>query len=231
MLYFGEMENSEKIIRFRQQIVDGGVRLLHEGLVARSWGNISIRVDETLMLITPSGRTYEDLTPDDIVPVNYHTSKHEGAIKPSSEKELHCEIYRTRKNIDAIIHTHQANASTVAAAHREVPPILDDMAQIIGPSVRVAEYARSATKKITKRTVRALKGRNAALMANHGAVCVGRDLEEAFVVCQVLEKACRALIEAEFLGGAKSINKIEAHLMHRAYIRKYSGEADNNRLK
>jgi L-fuculose-phosphate aldolase len=223
------MENSEQIKQIRQQIIEGGLRLVKEGLVARTWGNISIRVDESHMLITPSGRTYEDLTPLDIVLVNYHTSKHEGTIKPSSEKELHCEIYRTRKNIHAVIHTHQMNASTVAAAHREVPPILDDMAQIIGPSVRVAEYALPSTKKITKRTVSALKGRNAALMANHGAVCVGRDLEEAFVVCQVLEKACKAFIEAEFLGGAKSINKFEAHLMHQIYIRKYSREADKNR--
>ena len=223
------MEKSEELSRIRQQVIEGGLRLVKEGLVARTWGNISIRVDETHMLITPSGRSYEDLTPEDIVLVNYHTSKHEGTIKPSSEKELHCEIYRTRKNIHAVIHTHQMNASTVAAAHREVPPILDDMAQIIGPSVRVAEYALPSTKKITKKTVSALKGRNAALMANHGAVCVGRDLEEAFVVCQVLEKACKAFIEAEFLGGAKSINKFEAHLMHQIYIRKYSGEADKNR--
>ena len=223
------MEKSEKIAGIRQEIIEGGLRLVKEGLVARTWGNISIRVDETHMLITPSGRTYEDLTPDDIVLVNYHTSKHEGTIKPSSEKELHCEIYRTRKNIHAVIHTHQMNASTVAAAHREVPPILDDMAQIIGPTVRVADYALPSTKKITKKTVRALKGRKAALMANHGAVCIGRDLEEAFVVCQVLEKACKAFIEAEFLGGAKGINKFEAHLMHQIYIRKYSGEADKNK--
>ena len=223
------MGKSEKIAGIRQEIIEGGLRLVKEGLVARTWGNISIRVDETYMLITPSGRTYEDLTPDDIVLVNYHTSKHEGTIKPSSEKELHCEIYRTRKNIHAVIHTHQMNASTVAAAHREVPPILDDMAQIIGPTVRVADYALPSTKKITKKTVKALKGRNAALMANHGAVCIGRDLEEAFVVCQVLEKACKAFIEAEFLGGAKGINKFEAHLMHQIYIRKYSGEADKNK--
>ncbi len=224
------MEKSEEIARIRQVIIEGGLRLVKEGLVARTWGNISIRVDENNMLITPSGRTYEDLTPEDIVLVNYHTSKHEGRIKPSSEKELHCEIYRTRKKINSVIHTHQMNASTVAAAQREVPPILDDMAQIIGPSVRVAAYALPSTKKITKKTVSALKGRNAALMANHGAVCVGRDLEEAFVVCQVLEKACKAFIEAEFLGGAKSINKFEAHLMHQIYIRKYSGEADKNKL-
>ena len=120
------------------------------------------------------------------------------------------------------------NASTVAAARREVPPILDDMTQIIGPTVRVAEYALSSTKKITKKTVKALRGRNAALMANHGAVCVGRDLEEAFVVCQILEKACKAFIEAEFLGGAKSINKFEAYLMHQFYLRKYSPKAKNN---
>ena len=223
------MENSEQIEGIRQEIIEGGLRLVKEGLVARTWGNISIRVNENHMLITPSGRTYEDLTPEDIVLVNYHTSKHEGPIKPSSEKELHCEIYRTRKKINAVVHTHQMNASTVAAAQREVPPILDDMAQIIGPSVRVAAYALPSTKKITKKTVSALKGRNAALMANHGAVCVGRDLEEAFVVCQVLEKACKAFIEAEFLGGAKSINKFEAHLMHQIYIKKYSGEADKNK--
>ncbi len=223
------MENTEQIEGIRQEIIEGGLRLVKEGLVARTWGNISIRVNETYMLITPSGRTYEDLTPEDIVLVNYHTSKHEGTIKPSSEKELHCEIYRTRKKINAVVHTHQMNASTVAAAQREVPPILDDMAQIIGPSVRVAAYALPSTKKITKKTVKALKGRNAALMANHGAVCVGRDLDEAFVVCQVLEKACKAFIEAEFLGGAKSINKFEAHLMHQIYIRKYSGEADKNK--
>jgi L-fuculose-phosphate aldolase len=120
---------------------------LTEGLVSRTWGNVSIRVDEKFLAITPSGRTYEELTLNDIVLVNYHTSQYEGNIKPSSEKELYCEIYRTRKDIHAVIHTHQMNASIVAAARGEVPPILDDMAQLIGLSVRVADYALSSTKK------------------------------------------------------------------------------------
>ena len=220
------MERTEEV---KNEIITGGQRLLEEGLVARTWGNISVRLDDTYMLITPSGRPYEELTARDIVKVNYHDATHEGPVKPSSEKELHCEIYRTRRDVHAVIHTHQMNASTVAAAHREVPPILDDMAQIIGPTVRVADYALPSTRKITRKTVRALKGRKAALMANHGAVCVGRDLEEAFVVCQVLEKACKAFIEAEFLGGAKSINKFEAHLMHQIYLRKYSKQAQKNK--
>ncbi len=206
----------------KKLVCDSGKQLLEEGYVSGTWGNISYRIDENIMAITPSGREYETMEPDEIVIVNYKDHTYEGDIKPSSEYKLHTEIYRTRKNINAVIHTHQMNASTVAAARREVPPILDDMAQIIGPSVRCADYALPNTKKIVKKTVKALSGRYAALMANHGAVCIGRDMKEAFVVCQVLEKACKAFIEAEFLGGAKSISKFEAHLMHQFYLRKYS---------
>jgi L-fuculose-phosphate aldolase len=220
------MENIEAL---REQIIEGGQRLLREGLVARTWGNISIRVNDTDMLITPGGRSYEELTRDEIVLVNYHTSKYEGRVKPSSEKELHCEIYRTRKEVNSVIHTHQMNASTVAATHRTVPTILDEMIQIIGPTVRVAEYALPSTKKITRKTLQALKDRNAALMANHGAVCVGGNLDEAFVVCQVLEKACKAFIEAAFLGGTKSVQPFDTQLMHQYYLHKYSPVAGRNK--
>jgi len=221
--------DNEKISEIRLQVIAAGIRLLEEGLVSRTWGNVSIRIDDTYMAVTPSGRKYEDLEEKDIVIVNYLTNEYEGDIKPSSEFKLHTEIYKTRKEVNSVIHTHQMNASTVAAARREVPPILDDMAQIIGPTVRVADYALPSTKKIVKKTVKALKGRNAALMANHGAVCVGRDIDEAFVVCQVLEKACKAFIEAEFLGGAKGINKVEAWLMHQFYLKKYSKQEKTNK--
>lgn len=213
----------------RIAVNEAGKKLLKEGLVARTWGNISMRLNEKELIITPSGRPYEALTPADMVKVNYLTGKYEGNIKPSSEYRLHAEIYKTRKNINAVIHTHQMNASTVAAARREIPPILDDQAQILGPSVKVAPYALPNTKKIVKSCLKALKGRNAALMANHGAVCIGRDIDETFVCCQVLEKAARAFIEAEFLGGAKSINKMEAWIMHKYYLMKYSKEAKKNK--
>jgi L-fuculose-phosphate aldolase len=174
------------------------------------------------MVITPSGREYQDLKPEEMVEVNILTHEDKGNIKPSSEFKMHAEIFRKRTAINAVIHTHPPSASTVAAARREVPPILDDMAQIIGPTVRVADYARSSTRKMNKVALRALKGRMACLLANHGAVCIGRDLDEAFVVSQVLEKACRTFIEAEFVGGAKSIPKVEAYLMHQYYLNKYS---------
>jgi L-fuculose-phosphate aldolase len=206
----------------RSGVCEAGKRLLRENLVSGTWGNLSLRMDDENMIITPSGKAYESLTSEDMVLVNYRTLSWNGKNKPSSEMRLHAAVYAERKDINAVIHTHQSSASTVAAARREVPPILDDMAQIIGPSVRVADYALPNTKKIVKRTLRALRGRNAALMANHGAVCIGRDMEEAFVVCQVLEKACRVFIEAEFLGGAKAIGNVEAWIMHKYYLLKYS---------
>ena len=213
----------------RQIVCDAGRQLLERGLVEGTWGNCSLRIDGNQMAITPSGRRYEDLTPNDIVIMNYHTLAVEGDIRPSSEKKLHARIYQTRKKINGVIHTHQPNASTVAAARRDLPPILDDQAQILGPSVRCAEYALPNTKKIVTTTLRALKGRFAALMANHGAITIGRTMEEAITAALVLEKACKAFIEAEFLGGAKPISGVEAWVMHKVYLFLYSKKKEKNR--
>lgn len=204
----------------QQAVREMGVRLVDAGLVVGTWGNVSVRVGDKVV-VTPSGANCASLADEDMPVIDLATGDYEGP-KPSSEKGLHLEVYRRRKEIGGIIHVHSPNASTLAAARRELPPILDDVAQLIGPNVRVADYALPSTKKIVRATVRALRGRMAALMANHGAICLGRDLEEAFLCCQVLEKGCKAFIEAEFLGGAKGINYFEAAIMHQIYIRKYS---------
>lgn len=210
----------DDIQQARKAVRDLGVKLLETGLVVGTWGNVSVRVGDKA-IITPSGADYTVLTEDDMPVIDMATGEYDGA-KPSSEKDLHLEVYRQRKEIGAVIHTHSPNTSTLAAARCELPPILDDVAQLIGPNVRVADYALPSTKKIVKKTMRALKGRMAAIMANHGAICLGRDLDEAFLCCQVLEKGCKAFIEAEFLGGAKGINRFEAAIMHQIFIRKYS---------
>ena len=213
----------------KQRVCDAGKALLDKGLVEGTWGNCSLRINDTLMALTPSGRRYEDLTADDIVILDYHTLEWDGAIKPSSEKKLHAKIYQTRKNIRAVIHTHQPHASAVAAARKTVPPILDDQAQILGPSIRCADYAFPNTKKLVSATVKALKGRFAALMANHGAITIGRSMEEALTAAMVLEKTCKAYIEAEFIGGAKKLKWIEAWPMHKAYLLLYSKQRDKNK--
>lgn len=206
----------------RVLVCEAGRRLLKENLVVGTWGNVSIRLTKNEMIISPGGLRYEDLEPGDLVKVNIETLDYKGSNKPSSEKNLHASIYKDRKNINAIIHTHQQNASTLAAARRTLPPVLDDLAQVVGPDVRVADYAPSSSGAIAKKTVKALRGRMAAFMANHGAVCLGRNMDEAFIVAQVLEKACKTYIEAEFIGGAKKIGKFDALFMHQYYLRKYS---------
>jgi len=214
----------KNITQQKQEIIAAGKRLLAEKLVVRSFGNISLRIDETYMLVTPSGRTYENLEEKDIVLVNYHTSEYEGTIKPSSEKELHCEIYRKRPEIHAVIHTHQQSATTLAAVGRKMPAITDDQAQVLGANVRVAKYALTGSDKLVKNTVKALKNRMAAFMANHGVVCLGRDLEEAFTVSLVLEKSCKLYLNSQLLGGAKPLSKKEAQRMHTDYLQNYSAQ-------
>ncbi len=205
----------------RELLVKSGLRLVEAGLTSGTWGNLSLRLSEEKMLVTPSGKEYVKIRPEDLTLVDIYTEEWSGPT-PSSEFKLHTAVYRERREIGAVIHNHSPNASVVAAARREVPPVLDDLAQLIGPTVRVADYALPSTKAIVKKTMKALKGRNGALMANHGAICLGRDMEEAFTCCEVLDKGCKAFVEAEFLGGAKSINRFEAALMHQIYLKKYS---------
>ena len=219
----------EKIVR--KLVCDAGKRLVESGLSQGTWGNVSMRLDEKHMVITPSGRDYMMLTPEDMVVVDINTLEWEGLSKPSSESGLHAEIYKTRIKVNGIIHTHPQECCTVAAARVEVPPILDDMVQIIGPTARVADYALPGTKKMIKAVIKALAGRNGCLLANHGAVCTGRTLDEAFTANIVLEKACKAFIEASFLGGAKPLGRIDAKLIYEVYKRKYSCADQDEKLK
>ena len=198
-----------------------GLKLIETGLTAGTWGNASMRFSDDEMAITPSGMDYQEMRAEDVVIVDLKTGEARGG-KPSSEKALHIEIYKKRPEAKAIVHTHSMSASTVAAARREVPPILDDLAQIVGPTLRVAEYSIPGSKKMGRAVIRAMSGRTAALMANHGAVAMGRSPEEAILCAQIVEKGCKAFIEAAFLGGAKSIPRFEAAIMHEVYLRKYS---------
>ena len=175
-----------------------GKKLLKEGLVARTWGNVSVRINDHQMVITPSGRRYDELSPADMVLVDFYTLKFEGKIKPSSELKLHCQVYKTRPHIQAVIHTHQMYASIVAASQKNVEVLQPAHQQILGGSVvKTAPYALPNTKKITVETANAIEQANAALMANHGAVCIGTSLDSAFEVAHTLEQACEVFIESK----------------------------------
>jgi L-fuculose-phosphate aldolase len=182
----------------KEKVCEAGKLLLKEGLVARTWGNVSIKINENQMVITPSGRKYDELTPEEMVLVDIYTLKYEGKLKPSSELKLHCEVYKTRPHINAVIHTHQLYASIVAAAQKDVVVLNEEHQKILGAkTIKAAPYALPNTKKITVETARAIEQSNAALMSNHGVVCIGKDLEDTFEVARTLEKACELFIASK----------------------------------
>ena len=170
----------------KEAVAAAGRRLEAEGLVARTWGNVSVRIDERRMAITPSGIAYENIGPDEVVVVDLRTGEWSGTLKPSGERKLHAAIYASRNDVGAVIHTHQAAASVFAAARAALPRQSGE--------VRCAAYALPGTKKLTNATVAAVGSGQAAFMANHGAVCVGSDIDAAFTAARDLEKDCAAYV-------------------------------------
>lgn len=192
--------NEKLISDARRDICAAGLRLVKEGLVARSWGNISIRIDDKTMAITPSGLKYEEVRPEHVVIINLEDGSYEGNVKPSGERKLHMEIYKIRPDLHAVIHTHQLNASVCSAARIDVPVISQSDCEILAAgTVYCGAYGLPGTRKLTAETVSAIRGSRCAIMANHGAVCMGKNIDEAFNVSRVLEKVCKDHISKCFM--------------------------------
>ena len=207
----------------RAAIVEMGYTLIAKNLVAGSWGNISCRIDEQSIAITPSGRGYELLKPEDVVLIDREGAVLEGKRIPSSELKVHTAIYNAYPEAGAVIHTHSIYASALAAMHQYVPAIIEDIVQIIGGRVYCAEYALCGTQELADKTVAALRGRKAALLANHGAVCWGKNLQEALLVAEILEKAAQIAVICAGTGGkVYELSTEDADIMHDFYEKHYS---------
>jgi L-ribulose-5-phosphate 4-epimerase len=205
-----------------KQIVNIGMQLKKKKLIVGTWGNISSRIpDSNIIAITPSGRNYLDLTPNDIVLVNNQGRVIEGKYKPSSETQVHLSIYRERSDVQAIIHTHSIFASAFAVAGKSIPPIIEDLVQVIGGSVDVADYALPGTTELAQNVIKALQDKNAALMANHGMVGCGHSLIESMVACELVEKAAQICIYANSLGNVSTLSTEDVSLMHNFYLKEY----------
>ena len=185
-----------EIAKAKELVIKAGAELSESGLIARTWGNVSCRTGADEFVITASGRDYMELTEDEVIAVKISSMNWDGDVKPSSELKVHREIYRLRANAEFVIHTHQSNASAAAAMgldeirfDREYPGI--------GDRVICAEYGLPGTRKLCRNTAAAVRASvgNAVIMSNHGAVCYGRDYDEAFETARILEEACGRYLE------------------------------------
>lgn len=204
------------------KVIEKGLEMLKINLTVGTWGNISCRIPgQDKVAITPSGMSYEELRPEDIVVVDLGGNIVGGNRKPSIELPLHLAIYNTRVDVQAIVHTHSPYATAMAVARKEIPGAVEDMVQIVGGNVRVSEYALPGTELLGFNTLEALKGRNAVLLANHGMIGVGRNLNEAFRVCQVVEKSAQIVLFARLMGGVVELSLEDIEGMRNFYLKDY----------
>jgi L-fuculose-phosphate aldolase len=188
----------------KRKVVQAALWMAERGFLPGTSGNVSVRLEpdgsRELLAVTPSGLRNADLKPEDVVVVDFEAEPVEGGLTPSSETLLHLAIYRARPDVGAVVHTHSVFASVASVAGLQIPPIIDEMVVAIGGTVQVSEYAFPSTQELADNVCAALGERNAALIRNHGAVGVGRDLAEALDVCALTERVAQVFVQASLLG-------------------------------
>jgi len=209
----------------RKEIIAACRELESIGFITGTWGNVSIRYEDGFLL-TPSRVEYAVLQPEDLVLVGLDGRKISGARPPSSEKEVHRQIYVKRPDIGAIVHCHSTYASAVSAAGVDIPPFLEEISQLVGDGIRCTkDYVRAGEhEKLGEQAASYIYQNLAVLLINHGPVCCGKDIAEAMLCCKVVEKAARIFLALETGLNAKIIPADAVALEHDRYKNTYGKE-------
>ena len=190
-----------KHLERRQQLIATAIELNTSGINQGTSGNVSVRVDEGL-LITPSGMTYPSLTPEDIVLMDLEgqTSTPRSTRLHSSECPFHVDIYQPRNDVQAIVHTHSVYATALACLEKSIPAFHYMVAMAGGKDIRCAPYATYGTQTLSDLALVALKDRKACLLAHHGVIATGADLARAFALASEVETLAQQYIAALSVG-------------------------------
>jgi L-fuculose-phosphate aldolase len=184
----------------RHTIVEYGKKLITARLTTGSGGNLSVyNRGEGLIAIKPSGVDYFAMEPDDVVVVSPQGEIIEGRLKPSSEIRFHLDLLNHRADINAVVHTHQVYATTIACLNWELPAV-HYLVGFCGNKVPLAPYATYGTGELSENILSSIGNYNACLMANHGIVTVGADMEAAFATAEELELVAQIFYQAKCLG-------------------------------
>lgn len=184
-------------------VLDAAKDMLRRGLVEGTAGNISARRADGNVVITPSSVDYRDMQLDDLVLVDADGSVLQAAEgrSPSSEMQLHLACYRAFDDVGSVIHSHPVWATMFAIAHESIPACIDEFAVYCGGDVRCTDYAASGTPDVGANAVKALEGRGAALIANHGLVAVGPRPDKVLHITALVERTAQIVWGARVLGG------------------------------
>ena len=212
--------------RERERVAVSAHRLAADGLVSGTAGNVSALAGE-LVAVTPTGARLDEVTAQQVAVVGLDGAVVDGELAPSTELGLHLGIYR-RGDAAAVVHTHSPFATALACVIDELPVVHYQMLGLGGP-IRVAPYATFGTPELAALTLTALEDRSAALMANHGAIAVGPDLDTAMEKARLLEWACELYWRAAAVGTARVLGESEQRAFLEAVSRRGYGTTRRSR--
>ena len=209
----------------RSQLIENALAMNASGINQGTSGNLSVRI-EGGMLITPSGQVYSELAPRDIVAVD-HLGSVGASGTPSSEWRIHHDIYQQRSDAGAIVHAHPSFCVTLACLHKPIPAFHYMVAVAGGKDIRCSGYATFGTQELSDHVITALEGRKACLMANHGLICLERDLTRALALAVEIEQLARAYYHCLLAGQPEILTDQE---MDRV-LEKFASYGQNARSK
>jgi ribulose-5-phosphate 4-epimerase/fuculose-1-phosphate aldolase len=160
------------------------------GSLTGTGGNVSLRIlERDIIVITPSGKSYRDMSADDLCVLDFNLNPLEGDLPPSVEANLHLGIYQNRSDINAVVHTHQRFAGVFSVINEPIPPLFDEITLHIGDSIEIVPYAFSGTPELVKNVIgKLVNGCYCYILQNHGSLCLGSTLDNAALNAELLEK-------------------------------------------
>ena len=204
IIYYSIMDHSS----LREALIAAARSLQKYQLGTGTAGNLSARIEQGY-LITPTGVDYELLTAAHIVRMDLRGNRAAGDLKPSSEWRFHQDIYAERTDTDAIVHTHSPCATALACTRQDLPAFHYMVAGAGGSSIRCAGYATYGTQELSDHALAALADRQACLLANHGVIALGKDVDSALKMAQLVEELARQYLFSRMFGSPVLLDEAE----------------------
>lgn len=198
----------------RREIIEAGRRLYEKDFVASNDGNISARLNDRELLITPTGVSKGFMTPDQILKVDYEGNLISGFMKPTSEMKMHLAVFQCRKDVHAIVHAHPPTATGFAVAGESLDKIsLPEVVYNLG-QIRLSEYATPTTEEVPQSVAKHITCSDAVLLANHGAITVGESVMDAYYKMETLEAVAKITLVARTLGNENILSEEQKQVLY-----------------
>jgi len=189
----------------RKEIIEFGLKCYNSGFVTETEGNLSARLSDNRFLVTPSHVPYEKRKTEDVVLLDGDGNVLKGERRPTSETRMHLAVYKARSDVNGIVHAHPLYCTMLAVMGEPLRPILDEMLPYLGGVIEVTQFAPSGSAEIASECVKSLANRAAVLLANHGNLCVGKNMSRAFQTAKYVEKYARIYLQALSLNRVREV--------------------------